>query len=258
MPNCSPTVSSPRSQEACHTCPETVAGTAYSTSTITNCFSFFPLHSLFFRPAVEGRKQAKQDSRIMKNGSATHILGLLLVAATSSSARKYHGADEFGGSSVHEVRHPAGAHGGAGVPDHAREHRPSPRAHGVVMEDSMYSHAMLHEHVHHGQAPVGLDVGLMHPLPHYLIGFMKWTYEFGVSFGNVDEATHALKVIWQENPSLARWGLSGNEVACRDDFRLFFNAHHSRSTYSRSHCQARLGWLNACQMFFAIVPVPNY
>lgn len=93
-----------------------------------------------------------------------------------------------------EPGRPAGIHGGRnapGAPDHHFHH----------------SHAMLERHVVGGGAgrPAEArgferqeaEVELLHPLPHYLPGFFKWTYEFGVGltgWSSMEDGLHALKV----------------------------------------------------------------
>lgn len=124
-------------------------------------------------------------------------------------------AGAFGGSGVPEEQHPAmqasagggslvgdvkaaparaGAFGGSGVPE--KKHVKASAGGGSLVRDShgAYSHDMLRAHVH-GKGG-GIGQGLLHPLPHYLVGFLGWSYEYGMGWTSMEDALHALEVTW--------------------------------------------------------------
>lgn len=122
-------------------------------------------------------------------------------------------AGAFGGSGVPEEQHAAmqgsagggslvgdgkaaparaGAYGGSGVPE--KKHVKASAGGGSLVRDShgAYSHDMLRAHVH-GKGG-GIGQGLLHPLPHYLVGFLAWSYDYGMGWTNMEDSLHALEV----------------------------------------------------------------
>ena len=67
--------------------------------------------------------------------------------------------------------------------------------HFSVHKDLPPQHEELKRHVEGGGA-VGVDAerSLLHPLPHYLFGFLEWSLEYGMAWSSLDSAVHALEV----------------------------------------------------------------
>lgn len=113
----------------------------------------------------------------MKYSSPTHVLGLLL--ATSAALAEDFDARAWSGPNVAAtppravgVGPRASASGGGG---------------GGKMHDMLVRHAYSSEN---GEEMLEL----MHPLIHYVPGFMQWTFEYGREWESLAEAVHAFKV----------------------------------------------------------------
>lgn len=139
----------------------------------------------------------------MKHSSPTHVLGLLLAAAAATS----------GAAQEHMDPHPhngvRGSPGHVGHHDHDHHHDHHHGHHRGHHDENARTHDLLQMHVMGGGVAgagggsgvppqVGLEedsgAELLHPLPHYMVGFMEWTAKYGRTWGTVKEAYHALKV----------------------------------------------------------------